>query len=105
MDFMWLQTLPTSSNVAIIMAVLFASTSNTAYEFKCCYFHGCPICFEPDQIVPQRKHIYKDKNTGAEKYADVCMGDLVLWITVVLPPLPNLMLCSIGSNLCQILFL
>ena len=50
--------------------------SNTVYEFQGCYYHGCPICFEPDQIVPQRKHVFTDKNTGKEKYADVRMGDL-----------------------------
>ena len=56
MDLMWLRALPTSSKAVIITHVLYVLNSIL--------------------LVPQRKHIYKDKNTGVEKYADVRMGDL-----------------------------
>ena len=50
--------------------------TNTVYEYHGCYWHGCPVCFEQDQIVPQCRHVFKDKNTGKESYRDVRMGDL-----------------------------
>ena len=50
--------------------------SNTVQEFQGCYYHSCPISFKPNQIVPQRNHNYKDKTTGAEKFANFQIGDL-----------------------------
>lgn len=34
----------------------YASSSNTVYEFLGCYYHGCPHCFDPNRLHPQ-KHI------------------------------------------------
>ena len=50
--------------------------TKTVYEFHGCFWHGCPYCYEPSQIVPMRSYTCVDKKTGKEKTIEVRMGNL-----------------------------
>ena len=65
-QMLWLKYLSEKQNINIIHALNSVSeykigkykvdgydeTTNTVYEFQGCWFHGCPICFNPKTINP-----------------------------------------------------
>ena len=44
----------------------YSKTTNTAFEYHCCVFHGCPACFSVDR--EETKHPFTDRSMS-ELYA------------------------------------